>query len=351
MPDTTQSQELRELRTSFDPEIREIETVEIVQRPPDGSNDLDLIFVMDTTGSMGMYLELIADTLSGVASGIAESFDSVKYGVIDFKDEFQTVVVAGELELADLSATQTALDALEAYGGDDDPENGFGALFLASTLPFREDSKRAVILITDQTSHERGKTLAQAQTALLEKDIVLFTLDVWSTYSELALTTGGAVIADETEAGYQAAIVEALGELATLPLESPVYLVNDSVNFSAKLENGQDVTFLRRSFAINPFSSGEDGALSISITVDNTDLEISRYLARAKVSKYPIEVTYRIYLSDNNLAPANNPPLILYISETEIKGSVVSAQLRWVDVTNAPFPNAYYNAKRCPSLQ
>jgi hypothetical protein len=351
MPDSTQSQELRELRTSFDPAIREIETVEIVQRPPIGSRNLDLVFVMDTTGSMGGYLELVADTLAGVAAGIAESFDSVKYAIIDFKDEEETVVALGSLELADLAATQTALDGLAASGGDDAPENGFGALFLAASLPFREDSSRAAILITDETSHERGKTLAEAQAALLASNVTLFTLDGWATYSTLATLTGGAVITDETEAGFEAAIVEALGELATLPLEDPVYLVNDNVDFAAKLETGEDVIFLRRSFTINPFSSGEDGALSISITVDNTDLEISRYLARAKSARYPIEVIFRVYLSNDNLGPANNPPLVLYISETEIRGSVVSANLRWVDITNAPFPNSYYNAKRCPSLQ
>lgn len=131
----------------------------------------------------------------------------------------------------------------------------------------------------------------------------------------------------------------------------PIYLTNDNRNLTALLENAEEVTFLRRSFAIDPFSSGEEGSISIPIKIDNSDLAISQYLASAKSTVIPIEVVIRIYEEGDTTGPQNNPPLKLYATEFESKGSVVSCQLSWIDLHNAVFPNEFYTPTKCPSLQ
>lgn len=201
MPDQTQSESLRKFRTSFPHARFELQTLQLQQRRLNIADQLDIVFVMDTTGSMGSFLETVADSLAGVAFGIAAEFTSVRYAVIDFKDEDETSIITG-VDFVDLSTAQAALDGLSASGGWDIPENGFGALYQAAKMPWRDEAAKAVILVTDAISHERGKTYQTCKTELLRKDCVLFAgfnLDdpyglnpAYLLYPELVLATGGA---------------------------------------------------------------------------------------------------------------------------------------------------------------
>lgn len=355
MPDSTQSLALREQRTSFNPAIREIETLAILQRPQAWDEDaiLDLVFVMDDTGSMGSYLDLMANVLSDVAENLSGWYSSVKYALITFKDDAQIISGTPGNELVNLATCQGLLSSLEPGGGDDTPENGFGALLAASQIEFREDSIRVFIICTDAESHERSATFQDAKKYILDNSIYLFlasqSLDAADSYGGIVTPSGGSIISTMDEAAFTAEMSFKINGIIQ-SAEPPIYLVNDNVNFPATLETGEAVTFLKRSFAINPTNSGEDGALSISLTIDNTDFAISRFIARAKLNKLPIEVNYRIYLSNDSSGPENNPPLVLFAADAETKGNVVSTSLRWLDIQNAPFPDAYYTFRNCPSL-
>lgn len=358
MPDQTQSESLRKFRTSFPHARFELQTLQLQQRRLNIADQLDIVFVMDTTGSMGSFLETVADSLAGVAFGIAAEFTSVRYAVIDFKDEDETSIITG-VDFVDLSTAQAALDGLSASGGWDIPENGFGALYQAAKMPWRDEAAKAVILVTDAISHERGKTYQTCKTELLRKDCVLFAgfnLDdpyglnpAYLLYPELVLATGGARLTGETSETLTAEIVQVLKGLAE-PVSPPIYLVNDSVPFVAMLETDAEVTFENRSFEINTNISGEDGAISISLTIDNTDFAVSRYLAKARKFRIPLEVVLRIYFNDDPSEPQNEP-VRLFATDFETKGSTVSCQVRWLDLQNSPFPDAFYSEQRCPSLQ
>lgn len=356
MPDVMQSESLRKFRTSFPHDRFELTTLQLQQRRLNVADQLDIVFVMDTTASMGPFLEVIADSLAGVASGIVAEFTSVRYAVIDFKDEGETSIITGA-DFVDISTAQTALDGLVSSGGSDIPENGFGALYLAAKMPWRDDAAKAVILISDTGSHERGKTYQTCKTELLRKDCVLFSgillndpdSPPYYGYDSLVLATGGSKLTETEVAPLTAQIIAVLKGLVE-PVSPPIYLVNDSVPFVATLETGAEVNFENRSFEINTNISGEDGAISISLTIDNTDFAVSRYLAKARKFRIPLEVVLRIYFNDDSSEPQNEP-VRLFATDFETKGSTVSCQVRWLDLQNSPFPDAFYSEQRCPSLQ
>lgn len=480
MPDETQSEALRELRTVFPPNRREIETLSLRQRRLDIDDKLDLVFVLDKSGSMGAQVSLIADSLAGVAASIADEYSSVKYGIISFNGAGDVVRESGD-SFVDLATAQSILDGLVSdsepppfgelvivydwsgqpdldtgttflgetvgyghggsspymnwtgddtsdgnetvtidlaqayidgeitteaivncaadwyppaggsgpanltviYNGQSDlyvinppnlltpavtpartvtitaaaantgPENGYGAIVNAAGLPWREQAARAVLLVSDTTSREVESTFFEAEYALFQNSIFFFngfSLDDPEGYGLLSNETGGVSIPTGTSEEITTTISEALVSISAELLD-PVYIVNDNVELVATLETGEEVTFLNRSFLVNPFTSGEDGALSVSLTIDNTDFAVSRYIAQAKRSPVAVEVVMRVYINDDLSGPANLPPIALYATEFEIKGSSVACQLRWLDLHNAAFPNAFYTSKRSPSLQ
>lgn len=355
MPDTTQSTALREQRTQFNGLRFEIQTLELRQESLNADADIDLVFVVDTSSSHVGRFEHLAGAIPGISADLGAS---VKYGVVEYKQTGTATFLTGA-DLVNASACQTALGTLAVSGG---PDDGFSALFkTAKEINWREDSIRVAVIVTDVESDSRGKTYDRVLNSLLRNEVILFFHDtffnrpvqgeLYLLYKKIVEATGGSFTESTgTSANTRTKITQELLKLKG-PVGDPIYLVNDTQNFIGTLETGQTKTFLSRSFALNPFNSGEDGALTISLTIDNTDFAVSKYLARIKQNAIALEVTYRVYLSDDNTQPQNNPPVKLYATDFETKGTTVSCQVRFLDLQNSVFPNAYYTPQRCPSLQ
>jgi hypothetical protein len=356
MPDTTQSDRLFELRNVFPVNTREIQTLEIRQVATDVGEQLDLVFLIDTTGSMASRIAEFITAIEGVAAGLAEEFPVIRYSIVTFKDEGPgetKIVLSGGEPFYDLGGALDILGAISVSGGGDSLENGFGAAKMAAReLPWDHEAARAAILVSDVGSHERGSTLSQARNALLNESIFFFYGISLSDedYDSLAEVTRGARLEETTGELLTEEIISVLRGIAS-PVEDPIYLVNDNRNFTALIETGAEVDFLQRSFSIEPFTSGEEGSIGVPVTIDNSDLQVSRFLTRAKAYTLPLEVIIRIYEEGDTSGPQNVPPLKLYATDFEIKGSLVSCQLSWIDLHNANFPNEFYTPTKCPSLQ
>jgi Mg-chelatase subunit ChlD len=138
-----------------------------------GVNALDLIFVLDVTGSMG-------GTIDGVKNNIIEFADSLKkrgvdyrLGMVTFLDEIENVYDFTN----DVNAFKQLVSLQNAHGGGDAPENSLEALYRATQYPFRNEANRVVIWITDITYHENNvvtpRTKAQVVNALLNSDVTV----------------------------------------------------------------------------------------------------------------------------------------------------------------------------------
>lgn len=154
-----------------------------------GSGQADVLFIVDTTGSMGGAISSVQTGLSGIVSSIA---GNVAYGVAQYKDataggdsfDYQL----NQAITTNNAAVQTALNNLSAGGGGDFPEQGLYALKQGATSAatgWRPGSKRIEVIVGDAPSHEGantadGTTVANTKTTLNANNVSVQAIDVGS---------------------------------------------------------------------------------------------------------------------------------------------------------------------------
>lgn len=119
---------------------------------------------------------------------------------------------------------------------------------------------------------------------------------------------------------------------------------------SAPLDPGQYVTFIKMAFGLQLPNVESVAMPELKIVLDNVSREIEDNLARATASPFPIEVTYREYLSNDLSGPQNNPPLQFKLKDPEADDYTVSATASTNDLGNRQFPSENYNPTRFPGL-
>ncbi|MCA9797250.1 MAG: VWA domain-containing protein, partial [Candidatus Eremiobacteraeota bacterium] len=143
-----------------------------VSPPPALTKRVDLVFVLDVTGSM-------VDELDGVKASIdnfVARFDrhrlDVRVGLLAFGDAFageevQAIKVGGDFFTRDIDGFRNGLSKLGVVSGEDPPESSLDALVAASRLPFAREAVKVVILITDAPPHVPDRETPSLEAARL----------------------------------------------------------------------------------------------------------------------------------------------------------------------------------------
>lgn len=129
--------------------------------------DLDLVFVMDTTGSMRDELQDLQANLVGIIQVLQRLAPSLQIGFVAYRDRGDAYVVRGT-QLSALDAGDAEIlrfvRGLEARGGGDIPERVDEALAAAFSMAWRANAQGRVIVIGDAPAHpadvERALSLA-----------------------------------------------------------------------------------------------------------------------------------------------------------------------------------------------
>jgi len=102
-----------------------IEPVELTSTPTAGSSTLEMVFVLDTTGSMGGLLEGAKQRIWGIVNEVMQSSShpAVKVGLVAYRDRGDQYVTQVLPLTEDLDKVYTTLMSYEAAGGGDEPEN------------------------------------------------------------------------------------------------------------------------------------------------------------------------------------------------------------------------------------
>jgi F0F1-type ATP synthase membrane subunit b/b' len=132
-------------------------------------NDLDLVFVMDTTGSMRNELADVQANLLGVIRVLHRLAPSLRVGFVAFKDHGAAYVTRG-FPLSPMAQDNVVqvirfVGEMSAEGGGDDPEPVDEALAVATAMPWRDDAQGQIIVIGDAPARPsgRGHALALAE--------------------------------------------------------------------------------------------------------------------------------------------------------------------------------------------
>lgn len=128
--------------------------------PASGSSLLDILFLLDATGSMQQYIDQVRNNLQQmcdtlVATGKWARRD-LRFGCVTFRDhppEEDTFVTKKYPFDSDPRAVQSNLALVEAAGGGDGPEAQCDALHDALTVGWKKDAIKIAVLITDSPPH------------------------------------------------------------------------------------------------------------------------------------------------------------------------------------------------------
>lgn len=131
---------------------------------------LDLVFVVDTTGSMGDELDWLTYDLSAVVQAATRRAPgvSIRYGLVLYRDEGDDYVVRNLGFTGSLTEMRRRFAAQSASGGGDYPEAMDAALASAMGLDWRRGrGERLMFLIADAPPHDEnaGAFLAAARSA------------------------------------------------------------------------------------------------------------------------------------------------------------------------------------------
>lgn len=148
--------------------------VEILEFAGIGSNrSVDIVFVFDTTGSMGDEIEGVKNTSIAFANKLRDSNRDFRLGLVAFGDEIRSVNNRDGSLTADAEEFKRWVGRLRPDGGDDDEEMSLDALLEGSKMRFRADTQKILLLITDAPPHERGDGTRISRTTAGETATIL----------------------------------------------------------------------------------------------------------------------------------------------------------------------------------
>ena len=199
----------------------------------------DVMFLVDTTGSMSAAIGNVRTALSGTVSALS-AFGSVATGAGQYKDKTNSPSDPFDYELdqaitTNSALTQTAINAFSASGGGDTPEQGLFALTSATTDPatgWRAGAKKVEVIVGDAPSHSQpdhptaagGVSVASTATTLTGSAVTMIALNASSgpglndfgqfddSTGLLSMGVDGSLSNFTNAADLTAAIVAAVGE-------------------------------------------------------------------------------------------------------------------------------------------
>ena len=166
---------------------------------------LDLMFIMDLTGSMGVWLEEAQKSIKDIIEEITDNNPGSKIrisfiGYKDFKDENEERVYNSKEFTEDINEINEFISGLDCFGGGDIPEDIVGALKLALNMKWESNAKYA-ILVCDAPCHGKqyhnisldkfengdpsGTTLEEVMKQFYEKGITFYCLEIDSSTEKM----------------------------------------------------------------------------------------------------------------------------------------------------------------------
>ncbi len=147
-----------------------------------GAVDLDVVFLIDTTGSMSDEIARIKSTLLSVTDkvkGIEGGVD-LRYGAVLYRDIGDEYLTRHTPLTSDVQGFDNILKGISANGGGDGPESLNQGLSIAvSEMEWRDNAAKLVFLVADAPPHmdyQGDTTYADASLAALSQGIKVHTV-------------------------------------------------------------------------------------------------------------------------------------------------------------------------------
>jgi len=200
-----------------------------------------VVFVVDTTGSMGSFIDGVKSNITSIINSIAATGADYQVGVIGFGDPDTQFFQALN---ADSAAITSGVNALYAGGGGDTPELTYCGVSRAVEQMAYRGGRRIIILIGDADDKigcdvagiagTSGDTVARANAKAVSVCAIPLTSLATPHFTTLASATGCRVYPASDPAGLVAAILNIIGTVSIgVPTECGLNLPSGSVVGSA----------------------------------------------------------------------------------------------------------------------
>lgn len=134
-------------------------------------SQLDLVVVIDTTGSMAFLLRTLMPGFSAIVESLGTWGIDAKYGLVTFGDGFNFPI--GDTLISDGSAFYEKLFYTNCMGGADVPEEALDALMAAAdSLSWRDTSLKVILLFTDSDFCFRMSTCFSCSSMWMPNEVV-----------------------------------------------------------------------------------------------------------------------------------------------------------------------------------
>jgi len=139
----------------------------------------DIVFCLDTTGSMSAMIEGLKATAVKFAGEVADAVIDYRLGLIGFGDLFIKEEMSVYPLTDDVHVFQKRVQDIPRTGGGDIPESALEAVKEAMDFKFRPKAQKIVILITDAPPHDpdsQGSTGEEVLRQMLGKEVLCFVI-------------------------------------------------------------------------------------------------------------------------------------------------------------------------------
>lgn len=162
------------------------------------SGKADVVFVVDTTGSMGSAIKNVRSNINTFVSELEENNIDIRLGLVEYRDIYEdgTGSTKNYDWYSNVNDFKTKLSSLEVDGGGDIPESAVDAIRCARKMKFRTDVKKYIILITDANykdgvAGDSSVTMEDEIKELISNEIVTSVVTKTKYYSDYELLVKG----------------------------------------------------------------------------------------------------------------------------------------------------------------
>ena len=219
---------------------------------PGTGGAIDIVFAVDTTGSMGEEIGAVRTHLNQILTTLSTRSPNFRAAVVTYKDDPSHGGYGGDypsrVEVGftnDVPALRSAVDALDAYGGGDLEETVYSGLMTSIGLPWRNGVKKVVVVLGDAPPKDpepvtgfTAQTIIDAAAAVDPASVYAIDADgLGSDVSDIAAATGGRVIPVDDATEVDNALNEIINDAADRPyawLDGPhVLRAGDTLELNA----------------------------------------------------------------------------------------------------------------------
>lgn len=176
-------------------------------------NKVDLLFIVDVTGSMGSFINKAKSKMKSVLSSLTDKFEiDLTVGLSLYRDHpsQDTSFVTATFDLTTIDGVKTTIDKISVDGGGDHPEAVLdGIIDGVVDMKWREESRRIAFLIGDAPAHgmihnesccQCGQTWGKAVACAESNRVAIYSIllgndsDARSNFKLISSFTGGLLI-------------------------------------------------------------------------------------------------------------------------------------------------------------